>query len=132
MSGTSSDVIWALDQRERCIACPSAPVANAVVLHLGEDGSLARDAVGSLAARGVMAAGVAWPGAGMPLSEEDWLDLEDAVSGLVGLASAVAVVGEGRAAHVARELSIRGEACAHSGDAADPRLIAELRRVAPI
>ena len=28
----SDDVIWALDQRERCIACPSKPVANAVVL----------------------------------------------------------------------------------------------------
>ena len=90
-----SDIIWALDQRERCIACPSKPVANAVVLHLGADGALARDAVEQWARDGVMAASVAWPGAAAGLDDDDWLDLEDAASGLGGLASAVAVVGEG-------------------------------------
>lgn len=131
MSG-GSDVIWALDQRERCIACPSKPIANAVVLHLGEDGGLSRDAVGVLAARGVMAAGVVWPGAHAQLHDDDWLDLEDAVTGLAGLASAVAVVGEGSAAVIARDLSARVDGVAHAGTADDAELVATLARIAPV
>ncbi|EFP58628.1 hypothetical protein HMPREF0321_0707, partial [Dermacoccus sp. Ellin185] len=36
------------------------------------------------------------------LDDDDWLDLEDAVTGLAGLASIVAVVGDGDAAEGAR------------------------------
>lgn len=127
-----SDIIWALDQRERCIACPSKPAANAVVLYLGEDGSLPRESVGSLAERGVMAAGVVWAGVTAELTDDDWLDLEDAASGLGGLASAVAVVGEGDAAAVAQKVAERVGGLAHAGAASDERLVEKLAAIAPV
>ena len=128
----SDDVIWALDQRERCIACPSKPVANAVVLHLGADGALARDAVELWARDGVMAASVAWPGAAAGLDDDDWLDLEDAVTGLAGLASIVAVVGDGDAAEVARTLAGRVGDVAHAGEADRTIVPARLREIAAV
>lgn len=128
----SDDVIWALDQRERCIACPSKPVANAVVLHLGADGALAREAVEQWARDGVMAASVAWPGASVGLEDDDWLDLEDAVTGLAGLASVVAVVGDGDAAEVARMLAGRVGDVAHAGAADRADVLARLREIAAV
>lgn len=127
-----SDIIWALDQRERCIACPSKPAANAVVLYLGEDGSLPRESVGSLAERGVMAAGVVWAGVTAQLTDDDWLDLEDAVTGLAGLASIVAVVGDGDAAEVARTLAGRVGDVAHAGEADRTIVPARLREIAAV
>ena len=127
----SDDVIWALDQRERCIACPSKPVANAVVLHLGADGALARDAVEQWARDGVMAASVAWPGAAAGLDDDDWLDLEDAVTGLAGLAMVVAAGLAGWRNWVAlkrREIEARGEPTVRPERAAGARIeIADLR-----
>lgn len=128
----SDDIIWALDQRERCIACPAKPVANAVVLHLSEDGTLVRDAVARWAVDGVMAAGVAWPGATGDLDDDDWLDLEDAASGLDGLATVVAVVADGDAARIAEELGHRVPGLAYAGSADRPRVLDVLLQAAPV
>ena len=128
----SDDIIWALDQRDRCIACPPTPLANAVVLHLTADGSLGRETVAQWAAAGVMTAGIAWPGAGAELTEDDWLDLEDAVVGLAGLASVVAVVGEGDAQRVALELGERERAVGHTAAAHRAVVLEHLRHVAPV
>lgn len=131
MSDTNA-IIWALDQRDRCIACPSTPRANAVVLHLAEDGSLARAEVESWAQAGVMAAGVAWPGVDQHLDDADWLDLEDAVTGLDGLASVVAVVGGGGAAGTARTLAERVGGVLYAGQDAREHVLERLTAAAPV
>ena len=60
------------------------------------------------------------------------LDLEDAVTGLAGLASIVAVVGDGDAAEVARTLAGRVGDVAHAGEADRTIVPARLREIAAV
>lgn len=86
-----TDVIWALQSRDRLIACPSKPTANAVVLLLSGDGDVHREDVERWASAGLMVAQIAWPGSGHELTEDDIADLQDAADGLVELATVVGV-----------------------------------------
>lgn len=126
------DVIWALDQRERCIAAPSKPKANAVILYLSVDGALPRAAVEAWAQAGVMAAGATWAGKGSELSDDDWLDLEDAALGLDGLASTSAIVGEPGLEDVVSDLARRTGLMHFLSEPAGEAVISTLTVSAPV
>lgn len=126
-----SDVIWALDTRDRVIACPSKPVANAVVLYLADDGGLNRARVAEWADAGVMVASVTWPGVNAHLSEDDIMDLEDAADGLSDLASVVGVVAEPGALDVLHPI-YDGRDFAYLGVASLEEALPILKAAAPV
>lgn len=126
------DVIWALDQRERCIAAPPKPKANAVILYLSADGTLPRTAVEKWAQAGVMAAGATWAGKGANLSDDDWLDLEDAALGLDGLAATSAIIGEPGLDSLVNDLGARTGLQYFVAEPADAKVLAVLTSAAPV
>lgn len=126
-----TDVIWALRTRDRVIACPSKPTANAVVLYLAADGHVPTSKVEQWADAGVMVACVRWPGADAELTDDDRLDLEDSVDGLVELASVVGVVIEEGAVDVVRPI-FDGRALAYVGVAELSNVLPILQQIAPV
>ena len=125
------DVMWALDARDRVIACPSKPAANAVVLYLSDEGSVAREAVKGWAEHGLMVACVAWPGSHATLTDEDIDDLHDAADGLTDLASVVGVVVEPSALETARRV-FADRALAYVGVADVHTVLPLLQQIAPV
>ena len=126
-----SDVIWALDTRERMIACPRQPQANAVVLYLADDGQLHRDVVETWAGAGVMVAHIVWPGAQQPLTADDRLDLEDACTALTELAATVAVIAEPASVEMVRDV-LSAHPLAYLGAAEIETVLPLLQQVAPV